>query len=343
MSGDYLFDRTGPPDPDVVELERLLAPLGQAGPPPLRFQEPETARARSRAFLVIFAAAAAVVISLTGYTWIHRAGQPGWEVTRVSGAPVVGARTIDDRATLREGAWIETREAGRVAVAVGDIGQVQLEPESSLRLLSARPGEYRLQLARGTMHALIWSPPGQFFVETPSSTAVDLGCAYTLTVGPEGDGTIRVTSGWVGFEWQGREAFIPAGAVCATRPRLGPGTPRYEDTSAAFAAALQVIDAGTGPGAVRSAALARVLAEARARDAVTLWHLLSRVEAGDRDAVFDRLAAFVPPPPQVTRDGIRSGDRQMIDRWWDQLGLGSTNWWRVWRQPWRENGGPRLP
>ena len=36
---------------------------------------------------------------------------------------------------------------------------------------------------------------------------------------------ISVTTGWVGFEWRGRESFIPAGAVCLTRKSLGPGTP----------------------------------------------------------------------------------------------------------------------
>jgi len=36
-----------------------------------------------------------------------------------------------------------------------------------------------------------------------------------------------------------------------------------------------------------------VLNESAERDEVTLWHLLSRVPAGDRDRVFDRLAGFV--------------------------------------------------
>jgi hypothetical protein len=71
------------------------------------------------------------------------------------------------------------------------------------------------------MHAFIWAPPGQFSVETVSSTAIDLGCAYTLTMDDKGVGRVEVTSGWVGFEWQGRESFIPIGAVCVTRPGLG--------------------------------------------------------------------------------------------------------------------------
>jgi hypothetical protein len=196
-----------------------------------------------------------------------------------------------------------------------------------------------MHLARGTMHALIWAPPGQFAVETPSSTAVDLGCSYTLSLDDEGVGKVTVTTGWVGFEWHGRESFIPAGAVCLTRRGLGPGTPHYEDTSDAFRMALDTIDLRRGSPQMLSAALDRVLAEARDHDVVTLWHLVLRVDPADRDRVFNRLAQLAPPPAGVTRDGIRAGSREMLDQWWDTMGLGSASWWRVWKQQWRDPAG----
>ncbi len=80
-----------------------------------------------------------------------------------------------------------------------------------------------------------------------------------------------------------------------------------------------------------------MLSESGERDEVTLWHLLSRVPPADRDRVFDRLATFVAPPPGVTRDGIRAGSREMLDLWWDALGLGSTSLWRTWSQRWNDN------
>jgi hypothetical protein len=342
MSGDYLWDRSGRPDPDLAGLEQLLAPLGvrRLDPPAVLWPDPEPRRV-PRVFIAIAALAAAAIVALTIVPWRYPPAGPGWLITRVSGTPVIGAEALADRATVHAGARIETRESGRVTIDVGDAGQVQVEPETAIDLLSTRRGDYRLHLARGTLHAMIWAPPGQFFVETPSSTAVDLGCAYTMTVDANGGGTVRVTSGWVGFEWQGREAFIPAGAVCLTRPGLGPGTPHYEETSDTFRAALDTIDTHAGSAPDRSDAVTRLLAEAQPRDTVTLWHLLSRVDEADRDRVFDRLAAFVPPPAGVTRAGVRAGRREMLDRWWDALGLGTTNWWRVWKQPWREGGGDR--
>jgi FecR-like protein len=348
VSGDYLWDRSGPRDPDVVELERLLAPLGQAHPAPA-FRAPSvlSRRRASPAFVIAVTVAAAAVVALVAVVYESRTapvidfgGSSGFNVTTIAGAPTIASRPIGDRARLPLGRWIETDAAARAAIDIADIGRVELDPDSRLGLLSARPGDYRLHLVRGTLRARIWAPPGQFSVETPSSTTVDLGCAYTLTVGDDGAGLVRVTSGWVGFEWRGRESFIPAGAVCVTRPAMGPGTPYFDDVSDAFRSAIDVIDAGhpLAPNGVaeRRAAIDRVLREARDKDVVTLWHLLSRVHPDERDRVFDALAQRVPPPASVTRQGIRAGDSAMLDAWWDRLGLGTTDWWRTWKQQWRD-------
>ncbi|HZB43950.1 MAG TPA: hypothetical protein VE360_01830, partial [Pyrinomonadaceae bacterium] len=89
----------------------------------------------------------------------------------------------------------------------------------------------------------------------------------------------------------------------------------FEDAPAPLVAALSKFDFDHGG----TAALDVVLAEARPRDTLTLWHLLSRVEAGERERVYERLAALVPPPDGVTRDGVLRLDRAMLDRWKDDL------------------------
>jgi hypothetical protein len=199
------------------------------------------------------------------------------------------------------------------------------------------PGErrHRLSLTRGVMHATIWAPPGDFVVDTPSAVAVDMGCRYTLQVDGEGAGLLRVEAGWVGFENGGLQSLVPAGAICATRTGVGPGTPHFETASAAFADALETIDFGP-PGEARQRALESALAGARPRDALSLWHLLARVHGDDRGRVFDRLRALMPPPAGVTREGILRGERAMRERWWDELGLGSSEFWRMWTGAWSD-------
>ena len=98
-------------------------------------------------------------------------------------------------------------------------------------------------------------------------------------------------------------------------------------------AAIDTLDQADG-AAAQAVPLDTVLREARAEDALTLWHLLDRVDVSLEPLVVDRLSALVPMPPGVTRDGILAGSRDMRDAWWDALGLGTASWWRTWRQKW---------
>jgi hypothetical protein len=84
----------------------------------------------------------------------------------------------------------------------------------------------------------------------------------------------------------------------------------------------------------RRQALAILLKEAKKDDAFTLRHLLTRCERGQAPRVYDALAALAPPPAGVSREGILRADPQMLDRWWDELGLGDTSWWRLFEGKW---------
>lgn len=276
--------------------------------------------------------AAVLVLIGLGFVFLNRYFQPpppdnrpSWEVTRLDGRPAIGKRKIDEKGQLPLGEWLTTDDASRAQISVGQIGEVKVEPNSRIQLVEAQAENHRLALQRGKMEAFIWAPPRKFFVETPSALAVDLGCSYTLEVTEDGTALLHVTMGWVAFEWQGRESFVPAEAKCVTRPKLGPGTPYFGDASPDFQLALASFDTG------QADSLDAVLAQARKRDALTLWHLLARTEGEARGKVFDRLAGLVPPPKNVTREGVLSNNREMLDVWWKELGLGDTEWWRMWK------------
>ncbi len=330
---EYLWDRTGEPDPEIVRLEAALRPLRRLPPAPVL----EASASRRRLEGRPLAAAAAVVLALLPLmprTDRHDA-RDGWRVEWLA-ARSGAARAGDRQDRVAAGGWIDTRQ-DRARVEVGRIGQVVLEPSTRVGLVDAGRRAHRLSLLRGTLHAMIWGRPGEFVVDTPAARAVDLGCEYTLTVAADGTGLLRVESGWVGFEHHGLQSLVPAGAVCRTYGGRGPGTPRFETATAGFAEALDLLDSGAGDGRA-AAALSRVLAEAGRRDALSLWHLLSRVDPPTRARVVDRLAASVPPPAGVTREGIAAGDLAMLDAWWDELGFGSAEFWRDWTRRWSDAG-----
>jgi hypothetical protein len=331
QKNDYLWDGAGEPDAEVQKLEELLG----------RYRHREGAHPDWSAVkppVVVFPqwrwlAAAAVLIALIGAgVWLTRRPQETWwQAVHVEGAPQVGEQALASTAALAPDQWLETDSSSRARLE-SEIGAVDIEPNTRLRLVSAAAGEHRLDLRRGTIHATIWAPARQFFVETPSATAVDLGCMYTLEVADSGAGRVEVTAGWVAFEMNGRESFIPAGAQCETRPEVGPGTPCFTDASNNFKAALAKLDFEKPAPAERAAALKTVLSEARPQDAFSLWHLLDRVDPVERPQVYDRLAQFAPPPGGVSRDAVLRGDRRALDLWWDALGHGDASWFRFWKR-----------
>ena len=211
--------------------------------------------------------------------------------------------------------WIETDAHSRVTVKVGEIGSMEVEPGTRLRVVTERPNEHRFALARGEIRAKISAPPKLFFVDTAAGTAVDLGCEYTLNSNELGLGLLRVTRGWVSFQWRGIESLVPAGASCRTHPRIGPGIPYFDDASESLKQALE----NFGREKDGSDALNVILAESRVRDTLTLWHLLSRVDSADRGRVFDRIAALTPVPAGVSREQAIKLDPQTLTRWREDL------------------------
>ncbi len=269
-----------------------------------------------------FASVAAVLLLTVGFgaLWLYsRASRPFWEVARLGGEPRIGAGRMDEKGRLGVGQWLETDGTSSAQIEVGSIGQVDIDPNTRVRLVETKPTEHRLELARGKMSARIWAPPRLFFVDTPAGVAADLGCAYTLEVDDEGVALLHVTSGWVALQLKDRESMVPAGASCATRPGVGPGTPYFDDASETFRQALAGFDSNPGSEFVDVSNLDRILSEARPRDTLTLWHLLARVAGSNRERVYDRIAALAPPPDGVTREGVLQLNEPMLQLWKDRL------------------------
>ncbi len=319
MSEEYLWDRSGTPDPEIEQLERTLAPLRYRHRDPLFHAGPKRPR-------IWWAAAAAVALAAAGLSQLAMPGarNTGWQVTNLEGAARMGDKSAALAMHVRSGQVLRTADGSQISLQADGVGKIDLGPDSELRAATDR----KVLLQRGMLHAFIWAPPREFVVDTPGARAVDLGCEYTLNVDGAGNGLLKVSLGWVAFQFGGHESFIPAGAECVTRKRTGPGIPYYADSSDAFREALNDFERGDG------AALSRILAAAKPRDGLTLWHLLTRVSERQREVVFDRFTQLVSLPPEVSRTGVLRKDAHSIDLCWNALGLENTGWWRGWERRW---------
>jgi hypothetical protein len=325
------------PDSLWLDLQSRLAAETDGG----RIATRATSRFVFKLWQPGFAGVAAGLLSvavLGAWLFYSRESRPFWEVARLNGSPRIGSWRMDETGRLAVGQWLETDGSSRAKIEVGSIGHVEIDPNTRVRLIETKPTEHRLELARGKMSAKIWAPPRLFFVDTPSAVAADMGCAYTLEVDDSGASLLHVTSGWVELQLKDRESMVPAGALCATRPGIGPGTPYWEDASEKFRVALSKLDFGYPvdiPDLQRP--LEVVIAESRPRDTLTLWHLLYRVEGKDRELLFERMAALAPPPKEVTREGVLHLDDKMLHLWkgylensWSNQSGVKKAWVKIW-------------
>jgi hypothetical protein len=299
-----LFRRQVAPDPHeafATELMRHLpmvpAPEGIWTAIEAALERPRTRERRWRPLVAVMAAAGLAAVI---YWTVPRHPAVRWNIVRINGV----SRTAGH---VQAGQWIETGAASRAVVTVGAIGTVEVAPDTRLRVVATNPGEHRLALARGEIHATISAPPRLFFVDTAAGTAIDLGCEYSLHTDENGEGLLQVTRGWVSFQWKGVESLVPAGASCRTTPG-GPGVPYFDDAPEALKAALD-----------RADSLTTILAAARVRDTLTLWHLLWRVAPEDRARVYDRMAQLTPVPAGVSREAALRLDPATLARWKDEL------------------------
>lgn len=325
---DYLWDPGATPDPEIARLEQALRPLRYRPGP-----APEAARPRRTRRWGLFAAA--VVLIALGGAALGRSMEAPWTVRPLRGAVLAGGDAVPaGESVLRPGEWVETDARSAARIRVGRIGRTDLGPGTRARLVRAEGSEHRMALEHGTLRASIWAPPRFFLVETPAALAVDLGCVYTLRLDERGVGFLRVESGRVELVHGGRRVVVLAGNQASLAPGAGPGLPYPSYAGPLFRAALRRWETGGGPDALRG-----LLAASGSGTTVTLWHLLQRVEPGERAAVYDRLAQLAPVPAGATREATLRLDADALRAWrgsleasWTKESIPAPK--RAWRRLW---------
>jgi hypothetical protein len=332
----YLWNAAGEPDRDVARLEELLSPF-RYQPRALVFAPQQTAPRRKWILWMApaLAATAAILFCLVFNQWrLQWREDSPWPVRVLAGQPSIGGTPLVRAGQLGIGQLLQTDAVSRAEVRIARIGTMELSPNTEMELLATRAHKHRIALKRGKITARVWAPPWSVALETPSAIAFDLGCAFSLEIAPDGSGSLHVTSGWVQLESEGSrfQTLVPAGAQAVTRNGFPPGSPYFEDATPEFKLALQMLNFGNLDAAAYQSALQRVLAQARPRDALTLFNLLYRSDRVQRGIIYDRAVQLVPPPAGVTRDGIISGNIRMTDAWWNSLGYRSAKtWWVNWK------------
>ncbi len=246
------------------------------------------------------------------------AGRDGWYVQAVEGSARLSGELLvaPDAFELQEQSWLETESGARAWLQAGGVGHISLAPNSRLRLLKSGGDQQRLELQRGTLRASISAPPRIFIVETPSATAVDLGCVYDLSVDAEGSGSLAVSIGWVELINSALRVVVPGGFSCRIHNGLGPGTPYRSGSPVELTQWLDRFDRNDEDSEV----LDNLLARAGELDKLTLWYMVKRSVGPARQRLIHTLDSLAPAPRELREQGLARGDSAMLNKWLNSLG-----------------------
>jgi len=310
MSDDYLFDRSGASDPEVERLETLLARYRYA-PQPLAAVEVQRAR---RVDTIQWAVAAAVLL-IGGVLFIRSVFMIPDADSRSVRFYVDGVAGVE---SVRTGDTLKTGAEERARVEITSMGHVDVAPNSRVRIVASFEDKPELFLERGSVHAKILAQPRTFQIGTPAGRSIDLGCEYSLDVNARGESELRVTTGQVAFEFDGREIYVPAHARCTSAPHRGPSTPVLDSSSQAFHDALAAVEFDKNPS---PSAIAKLLDAAEREDSLSLWHLFDSPKTAPalRDASYAKLAKGFPLPDGVDAKSVLGGDRVARERWLETM------------------------
>ena len=182
---DYLWDGSGEPDPEIQRLEKSLGALRYRPPAsardaiPARDSMPEPSplslrRLRRARISYGFALAATFIFAVGMATWaLRRPAQngtvatgpgasskasttvsatpsvvvegPSWEVARVEGTPRIGEAALADKGKLAIGSWLSTDDTSRASITVADIGNIQVDRDTRVRLVQTGTTQHRLE------------------------------------------------------------------------------------------------------------------------------------------------------------------------------------------------------
>ena len=329
---DYLWDRSGPVDPEVAALERLLAGQGLATDVPRRRRR---IPGRTRRWRVALATAAVLAVCVFGLrVWFQQrlqweAGAP-WQVIAQTGDVRIDGRKQQAQALSLDGT-LETGANAMTRLRAAGIGEVAIGAGSRLRLLETRTGRHRVQLEQGSLWARVWAPPGQFGVGVAGAHVIDLGCEFLLKVDADGNGSLSVLSGWVQVDNLRREVLVPQGARVAIHGDGAAGTPHAHAASPDFVAALAAIDARDGDVDPDGAEVRRLLEASQASDAISLLVLLRDYPRLADGPMFERLAQLLPTATPATRAAWHADRMAVLNTWWDALPYPRVKrWWTQW-------------
>lgn len=299
---DYLFD--GPSaenrsDPQVAALEQLFASMAHDAPlrhplPPREAAVPDRRRARSTASVLMWVAAAAMVLVATML----------WRLEPMSPPEIAlhqPPRTMAEPSTDQQSPADPLRSARRT----GSAAPSRSTPVDSGRMVVSDAYGCRAEPVHGCRIVATDIDPGWIVTDSPAREGADerAACEHSSTIEPDGSLRLEVATGAVVVESAGEVAWVPAGFHVSTGPGQPPGIPVWASAGEARRELISRVERG------ELSARSELLSQLTRDDLATLWRLLTFDGGAFRRSATERLATLFIDDSSVL-EAAREGREQ---------------------------------
>ncbi len=239
-------------------------------------------------------------------------GKSGWKIQTVKGTAMIGKSDVSTGSVLSDGEKLVTGPGGSAQVEVPNFGLISLTQNSVI----SKDGKDGIQFLHGKIYinkTVRTSDLFSIICLGAQAKTLDAYNSYNITNNLQ-TASLSIDSGLVQVKGSNFSAYVPAGFTCEINKTNGVGIPYSENASPYMVQALRSYTFGG-----QQYAIAQVLSVAQKSDAVSLWHLLARVEAKYKATIFSQLASYVSPPSGLTLNSSLSLNSTQMMSWFKKI------------------------
>lgn len=210
---------------------------------------------------------------------------------------------------------IITDAKGNVVIAIPELGKITLEPKTEIELVNDKENESRIFLSKGKVNVSTFKQQGHFSIETPNAIFVENLTNFSVEHISNGITRIEIFSGLLTVITSKDSFALPSKYMCNIITKSSYNVPHHTDAKLQLITGLKELDGGI----ISHEVIAQIVDASNESDALTLWHLLKRVNRIYRPRIIDKLNEFFPTPPKVTKEGVLDLNRKMLKTWWNEI------------------------
>ena len=216
---------------------------------------------------------------------------------------------------LDKGQTLEVQDSSLINVFVPHSGRIDVQSLSSITLIDGNDNKNVVALNSGAIRITTTVLIPKLFVDVEDFSIRDVGGVFSVKYKDSGDVIVFVEFGLVQIFYKGQSYYVNEGYYNELRSDQLPGTPYRFDASDSLKQLINTFDLYGESNLL----IGKIIDNVSKSDALTLLALIPRVSAVNRQLLFQKLANFIPPPNTVTRMGIITLNREMLNNWWNEI------------------------